>query len=224
MAKTVKKETEKKSKVVKKPSAVIDKKTKVVKKTSAAIEKKTKVVKKPSVVAEKKTNVVKKTSAASEKKTKVVKKSGTVTDKKTEVLKKLRTVKPKAGTPKKKKPEERDVLTNLVVKALLDKKGNDIVTMNMKPLPSSVCDCFVICHGNSKTQVDALAESVIATVKKEMGVFTTHKEGFENSEWILLDYFDVVVHIFQEEFRGFYQLEKLWADAEMKHISESESN
>jgi ribosome-associated protein len=115
---------------------------------------------------------------------------------------------------RKKKIEAPDMLADIVVSGMLERKALDIVKLKLTNVPNSITDYFVICHGTSRSQVEAIADSVEAEVKKAIGVNPWHKEGFENAEWILLDYFDVVVHIFQEESRGFYKLEKLWNDAE----------
>lgn len=120
---------------------------------------------------------------------------------------------------KRKKSEASDLLADIVVKGMQERKAADIVKLNLGPLPNSITDYFVICHGNSRTQVEAIADSVESEVKKVIGINPWHREGFENCEWILLDYFDVVVHIFQSETRGFYQLERLWADAERTNVS-----
>ena len=152
-------------------------------------------------------------------------KKSTVAKKKTAVKKatetKKKTAAPRKAKAVKKKQSPSEELIACIIKGLQEKKGFDIVAIDLKPVNSSVCDSFIICHGTSSTQVDALADSVLSEVKKDLGINAWHKEGFENSEWILLDYIDVVVHIFQEEQREFYKLEKLWADADVRHISES---
>lgn len=122
---------------------------------------------------------------------------------------------------KRKKSETSGMLADIIVKGMQEKQGSDIVKLDLSGIPNSITDYFVICHGASRTQVDALADSVQAEVKKAIGVLPMHKEGFENCEWVLLDYFDVVVHIFQSEKREFYQLEKLWADAPRVNVSDS---
>jgi ribosome-associated protein len=121
---------------------------------------------------------------------------------------------------KRKKSETSGMLADIIVKGMQEKLGLDIVKLNLSGIPNSITDYFVICHGSSRSQVDAIADSVQAEVKKAIGGLPAHKEGFENCEWILLDYFDVVVHIFQEETRSFYQLEKLWADAPRENVSD----
>ena len=107
-------------------------------------------------------------------------------------------------------------LLDVIVNSVQEKKAKDIVSLNLKKIKNAICDYFVVCHGTSSTQVEAIADSVLELVKKEAGFSPVNKEGFQNAEWILIDYFDIVVHIFQEDTRKFYQLEKLWADAEIK--------
>jgi len=121
---------------------------------------------------------------------------------------------------KRKQSETSGMLADIIVKGMQEKLGLDIVKLNLSGIPNSITDYFVICHGASRSQVDAIADSVQFEVKKAIGAFPIHREGFENCEWVLLDYFDVVVHIFQEEKRGFYQLEKLWADAPRENIAD----
>lgn len=96
-----------------------------------------------------------------------------------------------------------------------DTKAKKIVILDLQDIDNAVTNYFVICHGNSKPQLEAIADSVISKTIKGLKAKPWHKEGFENAEWILLDYVDVVVHIFREDRREFYQLEKLWADAKI---------
>jgi ribosome-associated protein len=106
-------------------------------------------------------------------------------------------------------------LAQTVIDAMLEKKGVKIVSLSLKDIPNAVCSYFVICHGTSRPQVEAIAASVNEKVKAKFGYNPFNKEGFENAEWILVDYVDVVVHIFREETRKFYLLEELWADAKI---------
>ncbi|MCR5645181.1 MAG: ribosome silencing factor [Bacteroidales bacterium] len=101
-----------------------------------------------------------------------------------------------------------------VVEAMDSLKGKEIVTLDLRETGTSVTDYFVICHANSKTQVDAIADKVIDQVRENNKVKPYHVEGRDNTEWILIDFVDVVVHIFLQSARQFYQLEELWADAE----------
>lgn len=115
---------------------------------------------------------------------------------------------------------ESEALRDIIVKGIQEKKGKDILSFNLAKIPNAVTNYFVLCDGNTKIQVEAIAESVEEEVRKANKGKPWHKEGFENAEWILLDYVDVVVHIFQEDTRAFYNLEKLWADAVIKQYNE----
>jgi ribosome-associated protein len=109
-------------------------------------------------------------------------------------------------------------IVNAAIEGIHKKKGKDPVSLDLTEIENSVCKYFIICHGDSNTQVEALAESVLDEVRKETGEKAWHKEGLGNATWVLLDYSDVVVHIFQKEYRDFYKLEELWADAKLtKH-------
>ena len=118
--------------------------------------------------------------------------------------------------PVKKKIKEVPEITDVIVRGMLEKKGQDIMSIDFSSIQNAFFKGFVICHGNSKVQVEAIADSVEREVIKTMGQKPSNREGFANAEWILLDYFDTVVHIFQQESRNFYQLEKLWADAQIR--------
>lgn len=118
-------------------------------------------------------------------------------------------------TGKKQSPVQ---LKDAIIQGIADKKGKNIVCLNMSKVAESICDYFVICEGDSSIQVDTIARSVEEAVFKATGEDVFHKEGYENGEWIVLDYVDVVVHIFQPQVRGFYNLESLWADAESEEI------
>ncbi len=119
---------------------------------------------------------------------------------------------------KGKSTEESSQLADVVVKGIQEKKGHDIVCMDLREIHNAVCDFFIICHGDSNTQVEAIADSVIEETLKALREKPWHKEGFENAEWILLDYVDVVVHVFHKDAREFYSLENLWADAKTRQI------
>ncbi|HVA99245.1 MAG TPA: ribosome silencing factor [Bacteroidia bacterium] len=120
---------------------------------------------------------------------------------------------------KKKKKNESTGLVETVLKGIQEKKGKNITCLNLKKISNNICDYFIICEGDSTTQVDAIANSVEYEVKKALGENPYHAEGFENSEWILIDYVDVVVHVFRKDIRDFYKLEALWADAEVEELA-----
>ncbi len=106
----------------------------------------------------------------------------------------------------------------IILEAIKEKKGKQIVSINLKKVNNSISDYFVICHGESTTQVDAIADSVQDKLKKESNIRAHHIEGTNNSEWVLIDYFDILVHIFLEEKRSFFNLEDLWSDGEIERI------
>lgn len=111
-------------------------------------------------------------------------------------------------------PETTEQIVAAVVEAMESVKGKEITTLDLREVGSSVTDYFVICHANSKTQVDAIADKVIDQVYEIAKAKPYHIEGRDNTEWILIDFVDVVVHIFLQSARSFYKLEELWADAE----------
>lgn len=106
----------------------------------------------------------------------------------------------------------------LIIDAIQEKKGHQIVTIDLSQVENSICDCFIICHGESVTQVGAITESVEKKLKEEAQTRAHHVEGLQNSQWVLLDYFDVLVHVFQEEYRSFFKLEELWADGNVTRV------
>jgi ribosome-associated protein len=107
----------------------------------------------------------------------------------------------------------------IIVKAIQNKKGKEIVSLNLQNIQHAICDYFIVCHGLSHTQVVAISDSVQKEMQEIYHTLPWYKEGCENAEWILIDYLDVVVHIFQEPTRKYYDLEKLWGDAKTIHYS-----
>nr|WP_299418052.1 ribosome silencing factor [uncultured Emticicia sp.] len=112
-------------------------------------------------------------------------------------------------------------LSRFIVHGMLEKKAINIVVMDLRKVNNSITDFFVICSGNTDTQIAAIADSVDEEVFKASKVNPWHQEGRQNREWILLDYVDVVVHVFRKDRRKFYDLESLWGDAETTLIEES---
>lgn len=110
-------------------------------------------------------------------------------------------------------------LSKIVVKGMQEKKGQDIVVMDLRKVKNAFTDYFVICSGGSDTQIDAIGESIDYEVFKALNENPFHKEGKENKEWILLDYVNVVAHVFKKEKRDFFRLEELWGDAEITTIA-----
>ena len=117
---------------------------------------------------------------------------------------------------KNKAINESTYISELAIHGIQEKKGNDIVRLDLRNIHSSVSDYFVICHADSATQVKAIANSIEDEVFKAIQQDPWRKEGIEYGEWILLDYVNVVIHIFRTDKREFYGIEELWGDAEVK--------
>lgn len=111
-----------------------------------------------------------------------------------------------------------DILNNVVIEGMQNIKANEIISLDLMDIETAVCDYFIICHGTSNTHVNAIADSVIEETLKTLSDKPFSKEGMQSGEWILLDYGNVVVHVFQKEIRDFYNIEKLWGDAVINHI------
>lgn len=120
--------------------------------------------------------------------------------------------------PNKIKESQRKKLLETIISGIQEVKGHEITCLNLTEIPHAAADYFVICHGSSDTQVDAIARSVERETEDELKERPWHKEGLNNSEWVLLDYFNIVVHIFHKEARHFYELEDMWADAKVQKI------
>lgn len=112
-------------------------------------------------------------------------------------------------------------IRDFVVRGMQEKKAQDIVVMDLRKVRNAICDYFVLCSGNSDTQIDAISTSVEEEVHKASKQDPWHKEGKMNREWILMDYVDVVVHVFKKDRRAFYDLEQLWGDAEIQLIEDN---
>ena len=119
---------------------------------------------------------------------------------------------------KKRKSASSEKLSEEIVKGMQEKKALDIVVMDLRKVKNAVADFFVICSGNSDKQLDAIADSVDEQVYKALKENPWHTEGKNNKEWMLLDYIDVVAHVFRKDRRDFYALERLWGDADIKEI------
>jgi len=117
---------------------------------------------------------------------------------------------------KNKIAQESTSISEFVIHGIQEKKGNEIVRLDLRNIHSSVADYFVICHAESSTQIKAIAQSVEEEVFKALKLDPWRKEGMQNADWIILDYVDVVVHIFKTDKREFYGIEDLWGDAEMQ--------
>ncbi len=111
-----------------------------------------------------------------------------------------------------------EVLSDVIVEGMQENKAEDITVLDLRHIPGAVTDFFVICSGDSNTHVEGITNAVKRHVRKELKERPWNEEGKNNAIWVLLDYVDVVVHIFYKEAREFYDIEDLWADAKRKDI------
>ena len=109
-------------------------------------------------------------------------------------------------------------LVKTITEAIQEKKGSNIVIADLKKIEGTICQYFIICTGNSPTQVEAIAESVGDMVRERLKEKPAHVVGLENAMWVAMDYTDVLVHIFLPDVRDYYDLEHLWDDAKLTHI------
>lgn len=117
-----------------------------------------------------------------------------------------------------KKLVNNDVLIANIIKGIEEVKGSNIDILDLREIDNSACDYFIICNGNSNTQVNAIVGSIQKVVSKELKDKPWHVEGTENAEWVLMDYINVVVHVFQTHIREYYNIESLWGDAKITSI------
>ena len=117
-----------------------------------------------------------------------------------------------------KKEISTDQLITHIIKGIEEVKGNDISILDLRDIENTVCNYFIICNGTSNTQVNAIVNSIQKTVSKSLKDKPWHIEGSENAEWVLIDYVNIVVHVFQKHIREFYDIEGLWGDAKTTTI------
>ena len=114
--------------------------------------------------------------------------------------------------------EQTTQLVETIVKGIQEKKGQRIVVADLSGIDGTICNNFIVCQGNSPTQVEAIAESVGDMARMELQERPAHVVGLENAQWVAMDYTDVLVHIFLPDVRQYYDLEHLWDDAQLTHI------
>ena len=114
-----------------------------------------------------------------------------------------------------------DNLIGLIIQGMEDIKGEDISILDLRNIENTVCDYFIICDGSSNIQVNSIISSINKVVRKGIKEKPYQIEGMENSEWVLMDYIDVVVHVFKKDKRSFYDIESLWGDATITKIKSS---
>ena len=104
---------------------------------------------------------------------------------------------------------------NVIIDAIHDIKGKNVLKLDLREISDRPADFFIICEGDSSTQVKSIADNIQKRTKQDLNLRATHVEGTKNATWILLDYFDIIVHVFYPETRQFYELEELWGDAKI---------
>ena len=118
-----------------------------------------------------------------------------------------------------KKEKSTDLLITKIIEGVEEVKGQEISILDLRDIENTVCDYFIICNGTSNTQVAAIVNSIQKVVSKALQEKPWHVEGMENQEWVLMDYINVVVHVFQKQIRDYYDIESLWGDAKITTIA-----
>jgi ribosome-associated protein len=113
------------------------------------------------------------------------------------------------------KPDGEDTMNYWIIDAIQDIKGKNILKLDLRSLDDAPADYFIICEGDSSTQVKAISDSIGRKLREKMGLHPNHTEGMEGAKWVLVDFFDTVVHVFYPETRAFYEIEELWGDAKI---------
>ncbi|WP_312323067.1 ribosome silencing factor [Soonwooa sp.] len=122
------------------------------------------------------------------------------------------------------KNTEKQLLVEKIIEAIQDTKGEDVLVFDLSNIENSVAETFIICSGNSNTQVSSIAGNIEKKVRNELKDRPWHVEGNENAMWVLLDYVSVVVHVFQKQVREYYDIETLWGDAKVTRIEDAKPN
>ena len=113
---------------------------------------------------------------------------------------------------------ETELLVNKITEGIQEKKGKGIVIADLTEIDDTICNYFIICEGNSPSQVAAIVDSIADYVREEISIKPWAVDGLNNAEWVAMDYSDVIVHVFLPEVRDFYDLEHLWEDAKLTHL------
>lgn len=121
---------------------------------------------------------------------------------------------------KKKEEVENEQLVDTIIQSIQDKKGQTIVKIDLRDIKSTLCDYFIICQAESNVQVNAISENIAKEAFLKLKIEPHHIEGRDNAQWVLIDFFDVVVHVFQKDYRNFYKLEDLWSDGRTEVIAD----
>jgi len=112
-----------------------------------------------------------------------------------------------------------DALISNIITGIENVKGLDVRLLDLRDIENTVCNYFVVCSGSSNTHVNAIVSAIQKTVSKELKEKPFHTEGSDNAEWVLIDYVNIVVHVFQKQIREYYNIEELWGDAKSTQIA-----
>ena len=121
-----------------------------------------------------------------------------------------------------KKIDATNILLENIINAIQDVKGKEIVSLDLRKIDSAICKYFVICTGTSNTHVNSIESNIKKTISRDLGEKPFHIEGNNIGEWVLMDYSDIIVHVFQEKTRAFYNIEDFWGDAKFKNYKAEE--
>ncbi|MBT6650015.1 MAG: ribosome silencing factor [Flavobacteriales bacterium] len=121
-----------------------------------------------------------------------------------------------------KKIDATNILLENIINAIQDVKGKEIISLDLRKIDSAICKYFVICTGTSNTHVNSIESNIKKTISRDLGEKPFHIEGNNIGEWVLMDYSDIIVHVFQEKTRAFYNIEDFWGDAKFKNYKEEE--
>lgn len=118
-----------------------------------------------------------------------------------------------------KKLDDKNILLENIIEVIKNAKGLNIVCLNLENIETAICKNFIICTGTSSTHVNAIEGNIKKTISKKLGEKPFHLEGNNVGEWVLLDYYDIIVHVFQEKTRKFYDIEGFWGDAKFTNYN-----
>ncbi|MBT3571041.1 MAG: ribosome silencing factor [Flavobacteriales bacterium] len=121
-----------------------------------------------------------------------------------------------------KKIDATNILLENIINAIQDVKGKEIISLDLRKIDSAICKYFVICTGTSNTHVNSIESNIKKTISRDLGEKPFHIEGNNIGEWVLMDYSDIIVHVFQEKTRAFYNIEDFWGDAKFKNYKAEE--
>jgi len=121
-----------------------------------------------------------------------------------------------------KKIDATNILLENIINAIQDVRGKEIISLDLRKIDSAICKYFVICTGTSNTHVNSIESNIKKTISRDLGEKPFHIEGNNVGEWVLMDYSDIIVHVFQEKTRAFYNIEDFWGDAKFKNYKEEE--